>query len=139
VRATDKSYHPRDRIAQFIVGVVFIINITCAMAFICQPDKYVGGFEVGGIQGRLVVQAMGILFLMWNATYPPVIMNPIKQKTLFGVILAQQAIGVIGESWLMITIPAGHPVLQATVMRFIYFDGAGLILMGSVYYYLMKK
>lgn len=131
--------HPRDRIAQFVVGVVFILNITCAIAFICQPEKYMGGFEIDGVQGRLVLQAMGILFLMWNATYPPVVVNPVRHKTLFGVILIQQAIGVIGESWLMLTIPAGYPALLAIVLRFVYFDGAGLILMGLAYYSLTKK
>ncbi len=131
--------HPRVRISQGIVGVIFIINVTCAIAFICQPEKYIGGFEVNGVQGRLLVQGMGILFLMWNATYPPVIINPLKYKVLFGVILIQQAIGLIGESWLILTLPVGHPALWATGTRFIVFDGAGLILMGMAYFFLMKK
>jgi hypothetical protein len=130
--------HPLARISQGIVGMVFILNISCAFAFINQPEKYMWGFEIGGVQGRLVVQALGILFLMWNTTYPLVIINPLKQKTLFGVVVLQQAIGFIGESWLMTTLPAGHQAIRLTVMRFIYFDGVGLILMGAAYYFLMK-
>jgi hypothetical protein len=72
MKTTSHNFHPHDRIAQFIVGMVFLINISCAIAFIFQPNQYMGGFELDGIQGRLVVQAMGILFLMWNVTYPPV-------------------------------------------------------------------
>ncbi|MBN1536958.1 MAG: hypothetical protein JW908_09525 [Anaerolineales bacterium] len=134
-----RRYYPRDRLAQLVVGIVFILNVTCAMAFICQPQKYMGGFEIDGVQGRVMVQAIGILFLMWNATYPLVIDNPSRHKALFGVILAQQAIGVFGESWLMISLPAGHAALQATGLRFIYFDSAGLIFMGLAFYFLMKK
>jgi hypothetical protein len=130
--------HPLLRISQGAVGMVFILNITCAFAFIFQPEKYMGGFEIGGEQGRLVVQALGILFLMWNATYPPVLIDPIKHKTLFGVVLLQQAIGFFGESWLLLTLPAGHAAITSTVLRFIYFDGGGLILMGLAYFLLMK-
>ncbi len=131
--------HPLVRISQCVVGMVFILNISCALAFIFQPEKYMGGFEIGGVQGRLVVQALGILFLMWNATYPPVLIDPVKHKTLFAVLLVQQAMGFIGESWLFLTLPAGHAAIKATVLRFIYFDGGGLILMGLAYYFLMKK
>ena len=132
-------YHPSYRISQLVVGVVFILNISCAVAFIFQPERYMGGFEIGGLQGRVLTQAVGILFLMWNVTYPLVILNPYRHKTLFAVILIQQAIGLLGERWLMLTLPAGHAALQATGLRFIFFDGAGLILMGAAYIVLIKQ
>jgi hypothetical protein len=131
--------HPLVHISRCAVGMVFILNITCAFAFIGQPEKYMGRFEIDGVQGRLVVQALGILFLMWNATYPPVLIDPIRHKTIFQIILIQQAIGFIGESWLFFTLPADHTAIWATVLRFIYFDGGGLLLMGLAYYFFMKK
>jgi len=131
--------HPGYRISQLVVGVVFILNISCAVAFIFRPERYMGGFEIGGLQGRVLTRAMGILFLMWNVTYPLVILNPYRHKTLFAVILIQQAIGLLGESWLMLTLPAGHAPLQATGLRFIFFDGAGLILMGAAYFVFIKQ
>ena len=90
------------------------MNIACALEFILRPELYSAGFEVSGVAGRVIVQSFGILFLMWNATYPPVIWQPIKQRTLFAVILLQQLIGFVGESWLYLNLPAGHEALRAT-------------------------
>lgn len=133
------SFHPNIRIVQLVVGVIFLINISCAVVFILQPQKYMGGFEISGDQGRVLVQALGILFLMWNVTYPPVIFNPMKHMTLFRIIIFQQAIGVIGESWLMLSLPTGHTALRATGLRFIFFDGLGLVLMLLAYLLMIKK
>lgn len=119
--------------ARIAVGLVFAGNIACALAFILQPDSYAAGFEIMGVPGRTVVQGFGVLFLMWNATYPPVILQPAGQKTLFAVVLVQQAIGVVGEIWLGLTLPAGHAALQDTGLRFLLFDGLGLVLMGAAF------
>lgn len=124
--------------ARSAVGFVFLINISCAIAFILQPEAYAGGFETGGVPGRVIVKGFGILFLMWNATYPPVILKPASQWTLFSVILVQQAIGLAGESWLFFGLPPGHTALRETGLRFILFDGLGFILM-SVAYGLLRR
>jgi hypothetical protein len=120
-------------LARAAVGFVFAGNLACAVSFILQPDDYAASFELTGISGKTVVQGFGILFLMWNATYPPVLFRPSAQRTLFAVILIQQLIGVVGETWLWLELPAGHPALQATGQRFILFDGLGLLLMGAAY------
>jgi hypothetical protein len=86
-----------------------------------------------------MVQAIGILFLMWNATYPLVVIHPHRYRTLFAVVLAQQAIGVVGETWLLISLPVGHPALWATGVRFIVFDGLGLIGMGILFWLLGRR
>ena len=52
------------------------------------------------------------------------------------MILVQQAIGLLGELWMWLSLPAGHPTLLATGGRFILFDGLGLVLMGGAYYFL---
>ena len=125
--------------ARAIVGAVFLMNVSCALAFILQPEKYSPGFEVAGVPGRVYVQGMGILFLMWNATYPPVIFHPIRYRALFVVVLIQQAIGFAGETWLWLTLPAGHSPLRATGLRFMLFDGIGLIAMAGAYWLLMRQ
>ncbi len=127
---------PAVHFARLAVGVVFAWNVLCAIEFILRPDLYVPGFELSGAIGRAVVQAFGILFLMWNATYPPVIAQPLRQRTLFLVILAQQAIGLLGESWLLLQMPLEHAVIRSSVLRFILFDGAGLLLMGLSFWLL---
>lgn len=122
--------------ARLAVGVVFAWNVLCAGEFILRPELYAPGFELSGAIGRAVVQAFGILFLMWNATYPPVIAQPLRQRTLFLVILAQQTIGLLGESWLLLQMPLEHTVIRSSVLRFILFDGAGLLLMALSFWLL---
>jgi len=119
--------------ARAAVGAVFVVNVWCALAFILDPASYVAGFELAGVPGTVVVQSFGILFLMWNATFPPVIWDPSKHRTLFGVVLAQQAIGVIGEIALWSTLPTGHDTLLATGLRFLRFDAVGLAAMAVAF------
>ena len=120
-------------VARIAVGIVLVLNGWCAFVFIFDADAYAPGFELGGLPGRIVVQGVGILFLMWNATYPLVLLDPIKHNAMFAVVLTQQIIGVLGETWLVFTLPEGHAALEATGMRFILFDGGGLIAMGIAY------
>ena len=115
--------------ARIAVGAVFVVNVWCALAFVFDPRSYVAGFELAGVPGAVAVQSFGILFLMWNATYPPVIWNPVRHRTLFAVVLAQQLIGVLGEVALWAALPAGHDTLAATGLRFLRFDAAGLVVM----------
>ncbi|MFV9675087.1 MAG: hypothetical protein ACNYZI_06875 [Anaerolineales bacterium] len=126
-------------LARITVGAVFLMNVSCALAFILQPELYSPGFEVAGVPGMVYVQGLGILFLMWNATYPLVIFHPIRYRALFVVVLIQQAIGFAGETWLWLTLPAGHSPLRATGLRFIIFDGIGLITMAGAYWLLRKS
>ena len=119
--------------ARLAVGGVFMMNVACAVTFIQQPEKYVAGCEVSGIPGKNIVQGFGILFLMWNVTYPLVILQPRTQKALFLIILVQQAIGLAGETWLWLGLPADYAALHATALRFILFDGLGLALMFAAY------
>ncbi|HIE37572.1 MAG TPA: hypothetical protein EYP77_00605 [Anaerolineae bacterium] len=125
-------------LARLVVGAVFFFNVTCALAFIAQPDRYAGAFEVGGVPGRTLVRGMGILFLMWNATHPPVLARPARNRTLFAVVLVQQAVGLAGEVWMWATLPPGHAILQTTGWRFILFDGAGLVGMGIAFWLLAR-
>lgn len=124
--------------ARAAVGCVFFINITCAIAFILRPENYAGGFEISGIPGKVAVQGFGFLFLMWNVTYPPVMFQPERQMLLYSIILIQQAIGLVGESWMYMALPTGHAALRATGLRFIFFDGIGLLMMGAAFVLLRR-
>jgi hypothetical protein len=115
--------------ARLVLALVFCCNISCALAFIFEPAAYTAGFEVTGVVGEVLIRGIGILFLMWNATYPLVIWHPVRYWQLFLIVMAQQAIGVAGETWLWLTLPPGHDPLVLTGQRFIIFDAWGLVMM----------
>jgi len=121
-------------LTRLVVGAVFFFNVTCALAFIARPEGYAPAFEVEGVPGLVLVRGMGVLFLMWNATYPPVLVRPGQNRTLFAVLLVQQAIGLAGEMWMWVTLPPGHDALRTTGLRFIAFDGIGLVGMGLLFW-----
>jgi hypothetical protein len=115
--------------ARLAVGSVCAVNLNAALSFIAQPERYAAGLELSGVAGEAVVQAFGILFLMWNATYPLVILWPRAHQALFRIVLIQQAIGLAGETWIWLGLPPGHPALWETGLRFLLFDGLGLVVM----------
>lgn len=115
--------------ARISLALVFIINLQCCFGFIVFPEQFIGAYELVGVPGIVALQGLAVAFLMWNATYPIAIFNPIKYKIVFIIVLIQQAIGLIGESFIFLNIDNAHALLQASVLRFIIFDGAGLILM----------
>ena len=116
-------------VTRVLVALVFFINVQCALQFIIWPDAYTGAYQLEGASAEAIVRSFGICFLMWNATYPPVIARPEKHRALFGVMIAQQVIGLVGESALYTTLGPALPILASSVMRFIIFDGAGLVLL----------
>lgn len=119
--------------ARVAVGAVFLMNIQCALSFIIWPERFAGGFGLAGVPGQVALRGLGIAFLMWNATYPPVMWDPQRFRTVFGIVIAQSLIGLIGESWLLLSLPAGHPEIAASLTRFIVFDAAGLVLMAAAF------
>jgi hypothetical protein len=115
--------------ARLAVGAVFVMNVWCALAYLGAPDAYAAGYGLSGYTGRAVVRGFAILFLMWNATYPPVIWQPRRHTTLFAIVLVQQLIGLVGEVLLLRSLPAEGAALRAIGTRFVVFDGGGLVLM----------
>ena len=87
-------------------------------------DRATARRDTSALAARIVVA-----FLMWNATYPVVIANPRRYRAVFLIVLAQQAIGLVGETAILLGLPAGHEVLAASILRFIAFDAAGFIAM----------
>ena len=120
-------------LARLTLAAVFFFNVSCAAAFIGWPAAYAPSFEVTGTAGATLVRGTGILFLMWSVTYPLAIWNPRRYLRLFLLILVQQSIGVIGETWMLLTLPPGHEMLAASGLRFVAFDGGGLVAMGVAF------
>ena len=120
-------------IARALIALVFAINVQCALQFILWPGAYTGAYQVEGASAEAMVRTVGICFLMWNATYPPVIARPDRYRVLFGVVIAQQTIGLVGESLLLTTLQPGLEVLAGSIMRFVVFDAAGLVLLAIAF------
>ncbi|MDO4183491.1 MAG: hypothetical protein Q4E12_07820 [Coriobacteriia bacterium] len=115
------------------------MNVACALQFIVLPDYTVGAYELSGVAGQVAVQGIGITFLMWNVTYPAFIASPRRFPVLGWVILAQQVIGLVGESALLFTLPPGHALLVESITRFVIFDAAGLVLMAAAFAFFKLK
>jgi hypothetical protein len=114
--------------------LVLASNLSAAVPMVLWPDRYTGGFEVAGTPGLVLVRSIGLLFLMWVVPYVPAILHPQRYRICLMVILAQQCIGLLGESLMAVVLPAGHPALWATGTRYIIFDTAGLFLLGAAWY-----
>lgn len=131
-------------VVRVVFATVFAVNVHCALSFAFAPERFVDGFMLAdaGRVGEVAVAGMGVAFLMWNATYPAFIAAPQRFPVLGWVILAQQAIGLIGELCLYATLGEGFDVLRSSLLRFIVFDGAGLVAMAAAfawYGYGMRK
>lgn len=120
-------------IARALIALVFLINVQCALQFILWPGAYTGAYQVEGASAEVMVRTVGICFLMWNATYPPIIARPARYRMLFGVVIAQQVIGLAGESLLLATLQPGLEVLAGSIARFVAFDAAGLVLLAVAF------
>ena len=117
-------------IARLCFAFVFVVNVQCALGFALTPEAYMGSYELAGVPGRVAAQGIGIAFLMWNCTYPAFIVAPRRFTALGVVIVVQQVVGLIGESLIRATLPAGHELLASSINLFITFDAVGLVLMG---------
>jgi hypothetical protein len=114
-------------IGRVLIGAVVLWNVQCAMAFLAAPATYAPGFELVGPSGEAMVRGMGVLFLMWNVPYVVALLHPVRHRISLYEAVAMQAIGLVGESLILWTLGGGHPVVSGTLLRFIAFDGAGLV------------
>lgn len=116
-------------LARACIAIVFIANVQCAIAFIAAPDSFASAYELSGVVGTATIQAIGVLFLMWNVPYAVALWHPVRHRLSLWEAVGMQAIGVTGESILTVSLPVGHPVLYSNLVRFILFDGSGLVLL----------
>jgi len=127
-------------IARILIGLVFLVNIQCALVFLFNPSPYMVGFGLEGLAGEQNVRALGLLFMMWNVPYAFALANPKKHRISLIEAVIMQAIGLIGEtSILMVGGPYPSPI-ESTLKRFILFDGVGLaFLLMAVWFARVKK
>jgi len=123
------------QLPRILIAIVFFFNVQCALVFIINPTSYAPAFELQGVAGAAMVRGMGILFLMWNVPYFVALLDPLKHRTALIEAVIMQAIGLLGETLLLITLPQGHLPLRSTALRFIVFDGSGLIFLTIAYIY----
>ncbi len=128
----------RNWAARGLVGFVLIVNVQCAFLFVFRPDDFSAGFELSGVVGRVMVQSLGILFLMWNVPYATTCLGPLAIGR-FVELGIMQGLGLAGEVILLWTLPAGHPQLQSTATRFIWFDSIGLGLIGVGLWFVLSR
>jgi hypothetical protein len=120
---------PRNLLARLAIGVVFLWNIQCALAFLFWPGRFAPAFELTGAPGDAAVRGVGVLFLMWNIPYAVALWHPQRHRISLYEACAMQALGLLGETLIWLSLPPGQAVLRASLLRFSLFDGAGLALL----------
>jgi len=116
-------------LARLAIGLVFLWNIQCAFTFLLWPGRFATGFELSGMPGEAALRGVGVLFLMWNIPYAVALWHPMRYRVSLYEATAMQAIGLLGEILICLGLPTSHNVLQTSLLRFIAFDGAGLVLL----------
>jgi hypothetical protein len=117
----------RDWVARLLIAVVVAWNLECALVFWFNPGVFAPGFELAGIPGAAAVRGFAVLFLMWNIPYLVALWHPQRHRLSLWEALAMQTLGVIGESLILFSLPAGHIILHASLLRFIAFDASGVV------------
>jgi hypothetical protein len=117
-------------LARLLIAMVVAWNLECALLFLLNPGAYAPGFELSGIPGEAAIRGFAVLFVMWNIPYLVALWQPRRHRLSLWEALAMQTVGVIGESLILLSIPAGYPNLHASIPRFIIFDASGVVFMG---------
>jgi hypothetical protein len=124
-----KVWFPR-----LLIGFVTAWNLQAAFAFIFSPGGFVRAYELSGVPGEAAIRGFGLLFLMWNIPYIFALVDPFRYRLALTLSLLMQLTGLIGETFIYFTLPAGHAVLGGSILRFIIFDGAGLVLLALAWW-----
>ena len=113
-------------LSRLLIAYVLFVNVQSAVLFLLQPEVYAPGFELSGAAGAGMVRGMGLLFLMWNVPYAVALSHPLRRRVSLYEAIVMQAIGLFGETFLLLSLPPEHLTLVTSVGRFILFDGIGL-------------
>jgi hypothetical protein len=126
-------------LARIMIGMVTAWNLQAALVFIGWPQVYTPGFMLSGVPGETVVRGVGVLFVMWNIPYLVAIWQPVRYRLALQLALAMQITGVLGECLVFFGVPAEYALLQSSLLRFIAFDTAGVLLLGGAYLLVRKE
>jgi hypothetical protein len=114
---------------RLLVVIVIFMNLQAALQYLLNPSAYIGAFELEGIPGMTAVMGMGILYVMWQVPYIVAAINPIAHRLSLTEAVVMQTIALVGETWLRSRIPLEHAILRGSILRYIWFDAGGLILL----------
>jgi hypothetical protein len=120
-------------LARALIGLVLFFNLQCALLFLWRPEDYVAGFGLSGAAGMGMLRALGLLFVMWNVPYVFACVHPIKYRISLIEAVIMQAIGLVGETIILISGNYQDALIQVTMKRFILFDGMGLAMLLLVF------
>ena len=128
-------------LSRLLIFLVLAMNLQCALVYIFDPLPYVAPFELSGEPGRAALVGIGILFVMWQVPYVFALVHPLRNRRSLLEAVIMQAIGLLGESLLLRSIPLEHTALRASVLRFITFDTGGLLLLlaAAVFTFRLRK
>lgn len=118
-------------LARFLIAIVVAWNLQAAGVFFLAPGRFAPAFELGGVPGEAAVRGVAVLFVMWNVPYLIALWHPLRHRLSLWEALAMQSLGVLGESYIYTTIPAAYPALQESILRFVAFDSAGVVLLAA--------
>jgi hypothetical protein len=119
----------RHWISRLLIALVTAWNLQAAFQFILFPKPLVSGYELSGAAGEAAMRGVGVLFLMWNIPYLFALLHPIRFRLALILSLLMQFTGLLGEIYILSTLTVDHVILRASILRFIAFDGTGLVLL----------
>ena len=117
-------------LSRLLIAVVIAWNLQAAFSFLANPGVYASAFELSGISGAAALRGMAVLFGMWNVPYLVACWQPRRHRLSLWEALAMQGVGVVGETFILLSLPPGHTLLVDSILRFIAFDAAGLPALG---------
>jgi hypothetical protein len=121
-------------LARLLIFVVIAWNLQAALAFFLAPGAFAPGFALSGVPGEAAVRGIAVLFVMWNVPYLVAGWHPQRHKTSLKEALVMQFIGLAGETYIFATLGADFAILQASILRFMAFDAAGLALLVAAFW-----
>jgi hypothetical protein len=124
-------FNGRIWLARLLIAAVIAWNLQAAFVFFVNPGAYASAFELSGVPGAAALRGMAVLFMMWNVPYLVACWQPRRQRVSLWEALVMQALGVLGETCILLSLPAGHTQLAGSLLRFIAFDAAGLPVLGA--------
>jgi hypothetical protein len=126
-------------LARLLIGLVIAWNLQAAIVFLVSPGAYAPGFELSGVAGVTAMRGIAVLFIMWNVPYILAAWHPQRNLLSLKEALVMQSTGLIGETWLLLSLGSGHATLQTSIQRFVLFDAAGLLSLALAFWLATAK
>jgi hypothetical protein len=113
--------------SRILIGVVLLFNLQAALAFLLNSASYASSFALPPVSGPALIQAIAILFLMWNVPYAVAFWDPIHHRLSLLEAITMQVIGLLGETLIYFSLTSVPAPLTTALLRFILFDTFGLL------------